>query len=590
MFNTIASRLKTCASLMALTAASGLVFAGAAHAQSASDQASDSLAVNIVHALVKQGVLTQDKADAILSEAQAETDQARAAHASDTQASAAQAMASAPANDGVVRVPYIPENVRAEIKNELKTEMVAQAKTENWATPNTFPDWVSHVSLFGDFRFRNETRTFDHGNATDIVNFNAINQGSAYNANGVANPPILNSTQNRDLMQIRARFGVKAQITDNVLAVVSAASGNDNGPTSTTQTLGADFNKPSLWLDLAYLSYKPIEDLELVFGRAPNPFTSTEIVWKQDDLRFDGVSARYDYGFDHSGRANLHGTLGVFPLDYTDGYESTALSSGKPSDHHDKYLIGGQFGGSYRFTQKLTGRLDAAYYDFVGTRGVLSDPCLNTSDYCDTDYTRPAYMQKGNTLFAVRNLTTADPSNTAIPQYFGLASNYRVLDLVGKLDYTASPNFIASLTMDYAKNLAFDKAKILAMNPVTNIGCSVNITVMGATCSGSGGKTTLQSGDDAWLVRATIGHPAINMPGDWKASLAYAHIEPDAVIDAFDDKDFRMGGTNSKGFILQGDYGIAKNTWITGKYLSADAIHGAPYTVDVFQLDLNTRF
>ena len=41
---------------------------------------------------------------------------------------------------------------------------------------------------------------------------------------------------------------------------------------------------------------------------------------------------------------------------------------------------------------------------------------------------------------------------------------------------------------------------------------------------------------------------------------------------------------------LEGNYGIAKNTWATAKYLSADAIYGAPYSVDVFQLDLNTRF
>ena len=581
MFSITASRLKACASVFALTAVGALAFGAEAEAQSAAAP-SDSLAVNIVHALVTQGVITQDKADAILNQAQAETNQARAAEAQ-------AGMAPAPAADGVIRVPYIPENVRAAITQDVKAQVTTQARAENWAAPNTFPDWVSHITVFGDFRFRNVTNTFDKNNAPDFVNFNAINTGSAFNANGAANPPILNSTENQDLMQIRARFGVRAQIADNITSVISVASGNDNGPTSTTQTLGADFDKPSLWLDQAYISYKPIPDLDLVFGRAPNPFTSTEIVWKQDDLRFDGVSARYDYGFDHSGRANLHGTLGVFPLTYANGTESTALSTNKPSDHKDKYLLGGQIGGSYRFTQTLSGGLDIAYYDYIDQKGVLSDPCLNTSDYCDTDYSRPTYMQKGNTLFALRNLTTADPTNTAIPQYFGLASNYRELDLVAKLDYAFTSNLHLTLTGDFDRNLAFNRQAILAMNPVTNIGCSVTVTT-GSTCAASGGTTTLQSGSDAWLVRAALGAPQIKAGGDWKVSAAYLYIAPDAVVDAFDDNDFRLGGTNSKGWILEGDYGIAKNTWIAGKYLSADAIYGAPYSVDVFQLDINTKF
>jgi hypothetical protein len=546
---------------------------------------SDSVAINIVEALVQEGVLTKAKGDAIVAKAEADAAQVRAANAP-IQRLAPQSDVTA---DGVVRVPYIPANVRAEIKDELKAEMTQQAKDEHWALPNTFPDWASRVTIFGDMRFRDESRFFDKGNANDFVNFNAINQGSPYNAAGIANPPILNSTQDRNLQQIRARLGFNFAINDQVSTTVMIASGNDDGPISTIQTLGANEEKLALWLDQAYITFKPVDGAALVFGRAPNPFVSTEVLWKQDDFQLDGISAHYGHDVPWVNGLSGYITAGAFPLDYADNYLPTALSTDKPSSSSDKYLFAGQIGGAYKVTSRLTASLNLGFYDYLNAQGVLSPACLNTSDFCETDGTRPAFMQKGNTLFALRNLTTTDPTNTAVPQYFGLASSYRDLDLLGRLDYAVSDGLHVVLTGDYTRNLAYDPAAILARDPVTNVACSVAVGA-GQTCAGQGGKTTLQSGDTAWLARVSVGAPKIINRWDWNLALAYAYIDPDAVVDAFDDKDFRLGGTNSKGWILEGDLGVARNTWLTLKYLSADVVYGAPYSVDVLQFDINTRF
>ena len=66
--------------------------------------------------------------------------------------------------------------------------------------------------------------------------------------------------------------------------------------------------------------------------------------------------------------------------------------------------------------------------------------------------------------------------------------------------------------------------------------------------------------------------------------------EADAVLDAFTDSDFHLGGTNNKGFILGAQYGLGKNTWLSARWLSSNEIRGLPLSIDVFQLYFNAKF
>ncbi len=84
--------------------------------------------------------------------------------------------------------------------------------------------------------------------------------------------------------------------------------------------------------------------------------------------------------------------------------------------------------------------------------------------------------------------------------------------------------------------------------------------------------------------------PDVKEPNDWQVFGVYRYLEGDAVPDAFTDSDFHMGGTNTKGWILGGNYGLEHNTWLTLRYMAADEIDGPPLGIDVLQLDLNTRF
>jgi len=143
--------------------------------------------------------------------------------------------------------------------------------------------------------------------------------------------------------------------------------------------------------------------------------------------------------------------------------------------------------------------------------------------------------------------------------------------------------YVLTGEVNYLRNLAFDKGRItrrgiLSQGAANGIVNNVN---------SDGG---FEGGGSGYLLRAGFGHPDVDQPWHWNVSFTYRYLESDAVLDAFTDSDFRLGGTNSKGFILGGGIGIARNTSFRARWLSGEEVSGAPYRADVFQFDLLSRF
>src|SRR5262249_5104721 len=84
--------------------------------------------INLIRLLVKQGVISQKAADALLKQAEDEAAQARAARS----ASAVPSVQPTPAPPppGTLRVPYVPEIVKNQIRDEVKQEVMASMETE----------------------------------------------------------------------------------------------------------------------------------------------------------------------------------------------------------------------------------------------------------------------------------------------------------------------------------------------------------------------------------------------------------------------------------------------------------------------------
>jgi hypothetical protein len=513
----------------------------------------------LLEMLVKSGVLTREQADQLVRESES--------------AAAAPGAAPATAEPGVQIVPHIPEPVRQQMEQELRTEVMDKAEKEGWATPGAVAEWTRHVRFSGDVRVRSEGDFMDSSNYPDFVNFGAINSGSGYDVSAAndQNPPYLNTTKTRERERLRARFAVDADVDSWVRAELRVATGNDGSPISFNQTLGNDFSKYSLWIDRGYIRLTPGGNWRIDFGRSDNPFWTTDLLF-WNDLDFDGFSVGYR-GPDTNG-FHVFGTAGAFPIFNTDlNFGSRSAGSFASTD---KWLGAAQLGGKL-VTNRVKLTLAGGYFNFGGVEGKLSAPCQYSQDVCNTDDTRPQFTQWGNTLFPIRQIVpnpSAPPGLSPDVQYFGLATGFRVLDVHGNLDFLPYGALHVQLDLDYVDNLAFDRARV-AGRAVNNLGAD---------------NAGYKGGNRGWYGLLTVGKKSLDVPGDWNLSAGYRYIESDAVMDAFNDPDFHMGGTNAKGYTVMGGYAFAKKTSVNLKWTSSDVVSGAPYSVDIVMLDLNTRF
>ena len=572
------------------------------------DGASQIATVNLINALVKKRILSRAEADAMIAQAEAEAAQARAtaqtaqsaaqsAQTAQTSAQTAVAAVSPASAAPGTSVRYVPDFVRAQIKEEVKQEVLADARKEGLVAPGALPEWVRGVRISGDFRYRDEGRFLDGGNAGDFVNVGAVNGGNPYDPNntGGVNPPIRNSRTDRNIQRIRARLALEADIDPSVTAYFRIATGSQTNPDSTTQTLGGYFTDKGIWLDRAYVDIHRFEGQHLWLGRMANPFRQTELVWSSE-VNLDGVAASYERPLPVVEGLSAHVIAGAFPLSYAPDDEPTTGLAKTPDSKGSKWLFAGQAGADWKPTDRLALALDLAYYGYENVAGRLSPACLNTSAFCLTDGSRPGYLQAGNTLFALRDIITADPNNTAAPQYYGLASKFRVLDVSAAVDYAVNDRVHLNLAGHYAYNLAYGAGDIQrrgfntasGLSQIINNNETCSVALVGGQCPA--GKALFQSGGTAWLVRGTVGRPKIEKFGDWSVSASYRHIDPDALLDAFTDQDFHLGGTNAKGWTLGAEYGLFRHTSIGARWMSTEEVYGPPLKIDLFQADLNVKF
>jgi len=540
--------------------AAGLGLAPLSVVQAATDQQSveelRNTVVNLLRALVDQGVITREKAEAMVKQAEEKA-------AADAQAVARQAAASDKLEPGEIRVPYVPQIVKDEISKQVAKDVqptvvasvLEKAKAERWGVPGSLPEWLDRVKVAGEVTLRAQADLYPKDNVpNEILDFNAINQAGGF---GKVAPPnaFLNVTQNRDRMRLRARLGVEAQLTPTLSAGVRLASGSLTDPSSESQTLGTSSDRYTVGIDQAYLrkDSQPagqFSHFSIVGGRFASPwFAPTELVFSRD-LQFEGIAATERFGLHGQGadRSQVFLTLGAFPV-----LEVPLVNK------QSKWLLAAQLGTSLRWgsdeRQRL--RLAAAYYDFLHVTGVR-----NTPDSTLLNYTAPAFIRYGNSVFDISNSTT-DPTINL----FGLASHFRIADVAANYE-VGFARYSAALTAEAVRNLGYQKASIDALSA----------------------PLVFPSGNNGYVAEFSFGDPSVNRARLWRARIGYRYVKSDAVLDAWTDTDFHGGGTNAAGYYLWTDIGLAHDTWLRLRYLSANEIDGPRYGFDMFQFDLNARF
>lgn len=425
----------------------------------------------------------------------------------------------------------VVSSVQKNINEQVETDIAQEGLEGKLAA--SLPPWAQHFSFCGYARLRYEGDYFPTGN------------GSVANPSSPSTP--FNTTNDRQRMLMLLQFDIQDRINDKLTVGVQLATGNTDVPVSDNDTFGNYFNKYDFLLDQAYLKFQPFCGLTIWGGRIPNPWFYTDLVWS-NYLNFEGVAVDYR----RQVLPHLTGflTAGGFPL------QEIEISQ------HDKYLVGGQTGLTYQPVDRLAFKLGVALYDYENITGV-SNPVNNPDIY---DYTAPLYMQKGNTVFNINQSS----GSTAL---YALAAQFRELDILGSVDLAVWEPIHVVLTGDYVQNIAFDAQQVAALS----------------------GRSTNDMQDDAYEAGILVGYPQPRQCWQWNLFGYYKYVGTDSVVDAFNDTDFHLGGTNAKGWVFGAQLGIMKNVWLTARWLTADQISPfqnstGPFSVDVFQFDTNAAF
>lgn len=522
--------------------------------------------LGLIQALVDQGLISADRAQVLLKQAAPKAAPAATAPAPTAAASGAQWGDRAP---HTVRVPYIPETLKAEIVQDIRNDVLSTAREESWADARQIPGWLKTFTLEGDLRVRAEGDLFSKSDAPAYLY-------QSQTASPAWSPDLVNTQHSYERLTLRARFGFKAAVGDDVTAGMRLSTGTT--PTSASQTLGGGSgfsNRYALGLDRAWVDWEPRADLHFTGGRMETPFFGTDLLWPED-LSLDGVAVR-----------GLHNVgSGAYAFANAGAFVLQQFSVGGPS----KWLFGGQVGGDWAVTDATSVRLSAALYDFhrvEGYRETAPAPTgalAPTVPYEESQYPAGARL-RGNTLININ-----DPTNTGAPVW-GLAAKFRPVNVTAALTLRQFDPVQVGLSFDYVKNSAFDLADIERRAGTTAVSTLANMT--------SGVQARLQ-----------VGSRDLAQKGAWNTFLAYRQFERDAWLDAFTDTTWNLGGTNYRGFSLGGSYAFDRRASVGLRYTTTRNLDdhvrtlanpsqpttvlgdmsSAPLRIDVLQLDVNTRF
>ncbi|MEZ4601755.1 MAG: putative porin [Syntrophotaleaceae bacterium] len=392
------------------------------------------------------------------------------------------------------------------------------------------PDWLNRIKIGGDIRLRYQGDYFDEGNFESFPDPNDLDS-------------IINTTEDRQRFRYRARISLAAQVTDELKAAFRLATGNDDDPISTNDTLGDTFNKDSVLFDQAYLEWRPIPLLSVTGGRIPNPWFSTDLIWDKD-LNFEGLALTYRQQYlDWLG---AFATVGAFPIQEIERSEK------------DKWLYGGQVGINVGRHDLVRFNMAAAYYHFTHTEGRQQTDPLGGDTSLEEDAS-PRSLQLDNTPIL----------NLGGDSIVGLAADFHELDILATLDIALWDPIHLVFLGEYVKNIGYDKEEVDER---------------------SGFEFFEGDQDMGYMFGAAIGHEKVDDLGRWNVYGYYRYIEADAVLSSFTDSDFHLGGTNSKGWVAGAEFGLMKNTWLSAKWQSSDEIEREQLGVDTLQVDLNAKF
>jgi len=171
---------------------------------------------------------------------------------------------------------------------------------------------ASLESAFGRFRFTGDMR---------VRGENFLQQGIA----------------DRNRGRVRARFGVEGQLGQDFVGGIFVASGTLGDPTTTNETLTGFFDRKTVGLDRAYITYNPVAAkwLSLTGGKFAFPWTRTSLTF-DPDINPEGFDAKVSFDLKKGALKNFTAQTMLLPFN-----ESSKAA--------DSFAAGGSVSGTLQF-------------------------------------------------------------------------------------------------------------------------------------------------------------------------------------------------------------------------------------------------
>jgi hypothetical protein len=415
----------------------------------------------------------------------------------------------------------------------------------------------------------------------------------------------------RNRARVRVRFGFDGRLNEDFYGAVALASGSLGDPTTTNETFTNNFDRKTIGLDRAYITYNPValRWLSLTGGKFAYLWQRTSVTG-DPDLNPEGFNEKLSFDI-HRVRGVQNVTFQSMQLLYNEASGTGGIYKG-----HDSFAVGGQV------SARLSAGSWSASPSFLVENWRYQDAILNSSAFSVQATTaglngnptttppggntgpiqvpgegpgcaNPAVTGAGGSLPTVpinvpgangcvaaangmTNSTWVDLSKPNAPVWHFL-SNFLYADFVlNNQIKTPAAKFPINLILEYENNL---NAADHPFDTSARSGCTQDPVTLVVTCTSSRPalNTSLGKQSHTYLIDASLGQQKNR--GDVQFGYAWLRQEQDAVIATFAESDQRAP-TNILQHRIYALWKIRQNTvvgftWWHGRTLNSNLLNAA---------------
>jgi hypothetical protein len=519
---------------------------------------------------LQQSLAQRDQA---VQSAQQAAQQAQSA-ASDAQQKAVAAQASSADKDAVAKLSSDLTDVKTTVQNELVNSQDEQKRV------SVLEGTLGRFRSTGDVRVR----------------------GESFFQQGVAD---------RNRARVRVRFGFDGRLNEDFYGAVALATGSLGDPTTTNETLTNNFDRKTIGLDRAYITYNPVAYrwLSLTGGKFAYQWQRTSVTG-DPDLNPEGFNEKLSFDI-HRVRGVQNVTFQSMQLLYNEASGTGGVYKG-----HDSFAVGGQISArlsigpwsatpsflleNWRYQDAI---LNSSAFAVQATTAGLNGNPTTTPPGGNTGpipvpgegpgCSNPAVMGAGGSLPTVpinvpsvngcvaaangmTNSTWVDLSKPNAPVWHFL-SNFLYADFILNNQIKTPPaKFPINLILEYENNL---NASDHPFDISARSGCTQDPVTLVVTCTTSrpAVNTSLGKQSHTYLIDASLGQQKNR--GDLQFGYAWLRQEQDAVIATFAESDQRAP-TNILQHRIYALWKIRQNTvagftWWHGRTLNSNLLNSA---------------